>query len=295
MITIKRGSRGDSVRFAQERLIAHGWDVGAGDGVFGGKTDQAVRTFQDAHGLSPDGIVGDRTWELLEIERRANPTSSVLQEQRDWAKEILGMAIANGQAAPKYATGPHPVPLAAIYAAISDIGKREFPDGSNGGVDIDHIVSGYNKYHKIGQAAMPPWCCIAVSYWYGAAYGLGSTARHMDWSKHPFKTWQGSVYQLERWAKNEGLFSSRFAACPGAIFTMSRAGSGSDSSTSTRAGHTGLILALKEPGLVYTVEGNTGNRVACKVRKTSSLNGLIYPWLPPELRIKKLPPPTVVF
>ncbi len=36
------------------------------DGVFGKKTDEAVRRFQLIHGLTTDGIVGPKTWAALE-------------------------------------------------------------------------------------------------------------------------------------------------------------------------------------------------------------------------------------
>jgi peptidoglycan hydrolase-like protein with peptidoglycan-binding domain len=41
--------------------------VGAGaDGIFGQKTEAAVRAFPSAHGLDPDGIVGPKTWKALD-------------------------------------------------------------------------------------------------------------------------------------------------------------------------------------------------------------------------------------
>ncbi|APE20146.1 MULTISPECIES: peptidoglycan-binding domain-containing protein [Streptomyces] len=67
-------SQGDSdicVAGLQELVARFGltsWEQSGGnftDGVFGARTDSAVRRFQSNHGLAPDGIVGPRTWEKL--------------------------------------------------------------------------------------------------------------------------------------------------------------------------------------------------------------------------------------
>lgn len=66
--TVKRGSSGEDVVYVQTRLIELGYDLqpyGA-DGKFGAKTEQAVKEFQRANGLEPDGIVGKRTYQALD-------------------------------------------------------------------------------------------------------------------------------------------------------------------------------------------------------------------------------------
>lgn len=53
-----------AVRELQHLLRKHGFMVRV-DGVFGEKTDAAVKKFQEKHKLVEDGIVGRRTWEEL--------------------------------------------------------------------------------------------------------------------------------------------------------------------------------------------------------------------------------------
>lgn len=62
----KLGSRGAAVRSVQARLLARGWrSIGSVDGVFGPQTDKVVRAFQKEKRLTPDGVVGPRTWDAL--------------------------------------------------------------------------------------------------------------------------------------------------------------------------------------------------------------------------------------
>lgn len=62
----KRGSRGDGVRALQNALVERGYiPKGKVDGVFGPKTEIAVKQFQSAHRLLPDGIAGTLTLRTL--------------------------------------------------------------------------------------------------------------------------------------------------------------------------------------------------------------------------------------
>ena len=58
--TLRRGMTGELTRQVQAKV---GVDA---DGKFGAKTEAAVRAFQRAHGLVPDGIVGPKTWRVLD-------------------------------------------------------------------------------------------------------------------------------------------------------------------------------------------------------------------------------------
>jgi peptidoglycan hydrolase-like protein with peptidoglycan-binding domain len=62
---LRQGTRGEDVRWVQRRLQTHGFEPGPADGVFGPRTDAAVRAFQRARSLEADGIVGPHTRQAL--------------------------------------------------------------------------------------------------------------------------------------------------------------------------------------------------------------------------------------
>ena len=63
---LKRGSISNYVCIAQDDLNTLGLDTGGLDGIFGSKTERAVRDYQSRVGLSVDGIVGCNTWRALQ-------------------------------------------------------------------------------------------------------------------------------------------------------------------------------------------------------------------------------------
>ena len=65
MKTIRKGDKGEDVKTLQTALNAAGYDCGKVDGVFGKKTQAAVKAYQKAHSLTVDGICGRQTWASL--------------------------------------------------------------------------------------------------------------------------------------------------------------------------------------------------------------------------------------
>lgn len=59
--TLKLGSRGTAVLQLQQALIALGYDTKGADGKFGKGTEQAVKAYQQANGLTADGKAGVKT------------------------------------------------------------------------------------------------------------------------------------------------------------------------------------------------------------------------------------------
>ncbi|MGI1657383.1 MAG: glycosyl hydrolase family 18 protein [Desulfitobacterium sp.] len=65
MRILRRGSRGNDVSEVQARLSEQGYLPGPIDGIFGVRTEAAVKQFQRDRSLIPDGIVGPLTYNAL--------------------------------------------------------------------------------------------------------------------------------------------------------------------------------------------------------------------------------------
>lgn len=73
MIFYRRGSKGPEVKRIQTALQGRGYYRGPSDGDFGGGTEAAVKALQRADGLTPDGIVGEKTWKALITDEAISP------------------------------------------------------------------------------------------------------------------------------------------------------------------------------------------------------------------------------
>lgn len=65
--TLRKGDRNEYVRAWQTFLNLNGYDCGVNDGIYGQKTLNSVKAWQKNHGLTPDGIIGPKTWASLPI------------------------------------------------------------------------------------------------------------------------------------------------------------------------------------------------------------------------------------
>ncbi len=66
--TLRKGDAGPYVTLAQTELIQRGYDLGSygADGKFGAQTEKAVKQFQRDWDLKQDGVIGPKTWAMLE-------------------------------------------------------------------------------------------------------------------------------------------------------------------------------------------------------------------------------------
>lgn len=78
---VKQGSHMPTGEEIQTALTNAGLYKGKVDGVIGTDTNDAVREFQKASGLNPDGVVGSRTWDKLK-EYLVNDKASEMQNTK---------------------------------------------------------------------------------------------------------------------------------------------------------------------------------------------------------------------
>lgn len=95
--SLRRGSRGTAVKALQEDLILLGYLNGKADGIFGARTEAAVRQYQRRNRLGVDGIAGKQT--LSAVDAEVKRIETVLRT----ARSALGKPYVYGGTSP--ATG----------------------------------------------------------------------------------------------------------------------------------------------------------------------------------------------
>lgn len=111
--TLRRGSRGDMVVWAQQHLRGAGKRFLPVAGVFGPKTKRAVRSFQADQGLPITGVIDHRTWLRL---LQARPTRVA------WYRRAKRRADASGRRA-RAALAPAAPLSASLPARRNELGS----------------------------------------------------------------------------------------------------------------------------------------------------------------------------
>jgi peptidoglycan hydrolase-like protein with peptidoglycan-binding domain len=76
--TVRMGSTGLEVSLAQGNLMRAGFDKNmVVDGIFGPITRANTVAFQQANGLDPDGIIGPKTWDVLDPPEGLQPNPPI--------------------------------------------------------------------------------------------------------------------------------------------------------------------------------------------------------------------------
>ncbi len=215
----------DIVKTIQHRLNEVGCGPIEETGIFDvAKTKSAVKVFQarfpDASGrpLGIDGEVGSFTWGAM-----------------------FGAA-----SVPSSSSTSSPLVRAAIDFAVTQIGVRENPLGSNRGPEVDQ----YMRAVGLNPAGEFAWCVAFTHFCYlKAAESLGRANPHIKtagvldhWSK------AGRKPGVQRVTKTQAVADLGLVK-PGSLFIIDLGGG---------LGHSGMVLETAS-GRLVTIEGNTND------------------------------------
>jgi peptidoglycan hydrolase-like protein with peptidoglycan-binding domain len=123
---VRRGDTEHPVRTLQHLLRAHGENV-AVDGIFGPRTEAAVRAVQTSAGIPVDGVVGPQTWPVTIVQvRRGNRGEAVRGVQEEFQFRNLSGDPNQG------------VQIDGIFGPQTDEAVRGFQQAL--GITVDGIV-----------------------------------------------------------------------------------------------------------------------------------------------------------
>lgn len=234
---LKRPAPDKDVVTLQRLLSSNGYFVDRipSDGLFDDITHENVELFQLQH-LGPDG-------EPLLVD-------GIVGKSTWWALENP-----SGAAQRNHLTIATPSGLTQQRQHIIDVVHEEHskpvfevPDGSNRSTDIDRY---WGKTGVIGQ----PWCCAFVSWVLNDVLG-----EYPINGKHHL-----GVQKMWREARQLGF--EVHDPKPGDIFVQIKSGG---------KGHTGFVIGVSPDNqLIYTAEGNCGNRLKIGKRNINTIQHFI--------------------
>lgn len=119
------GTSGALVRQVQEKLAQLGYDVGNPDGIFGVRTYEAIRQFQQDNGLTVDGIAGSATLQRLGISVGSGTSGTGENSGSDYDEDqYLLASIIHGEARGE----PYEGQVAVGAVVLNRVDSPDFPD-----------------------------------------------------------------------------------------------------------------------------------------------------------------------
>ena len=138
-VLLREGDVGVAVSQLQQFLTIVGFAVGSVDGIFGLKTNDAVRQFQEDWDLEPDGVVGPNTVGIIEDVNYALPVAAVLDaDGRVMRPGARGEDVQQLQDLLDIA-GFHPGPTDGVYGAQTEAAVYALQEAI-GGLNVDGKV-----------------------------------------------------------------------------------------------------------------------------------------------------------
>lgn len=155
--TFHPGDRGDQIVAIQNALVRNGSDI-AVDGDYGTGTKEAVKAFQERHGLDVDGIVGAQTYEaLMGAAMPENVSSHFIEKKaiKNKGKENLLFPLVTADNAisvvqQALANKGYNLDVDGVFGVGTEQAVRKFQ--ADNGLDVDGVVGKATFYALTGEA-----------------------------------------------------------------------------------------------------------------------------------------------
>lgn len=144
-----------SVSELQSNLNTLGYDCGAVDGVFGSKTENAVKAFQKANGLTVDGVVGSATLAKVKEKLSELKVFETLRKAEGKYKTAYEWAFKNGITAEDTLSGFNPTKNCTRAEAVTFLwrmngkpvvkARNPFPDIDKKDYFYDAVIWAYEN------------------------------------------------------------------------------------------------------------------------------------------------------
>ncbi|MFY9223123.1 MAG: TIGR02594 family protein [Blastocatellia bacterium] len=178
---LREGSRGPAVAEMQQQLKQLGFNPGPADGVFGPRTEAAVKSFQQSRGITSDGVFGPQSRAAMSQPAVNNGSRPAMGN--GGVDGVRNNASTNGS--PSW-----------LNIARGEIGTKEIA----GSRDNQRIIEYHSTTGKFGDDEVP-WCASFVNWTLKEAgiKGTGSAMARsfLNWGK-PTEPKPGAVVVFSR-------------------------------------------------------------------------------------------------
>lgn len=128
---LQKGMRGDTVKQMQQQLsdLGYSFDSFGADGIFGKETENAVKEFQKAAGLSETGVFDETTWDA--VQKQINASADLAEKKLNELKPLRPF---------KDAFGTRVMTLGDSGAQVEELNKRLIALGYIGENELENVA-----------------------------------------------------------------------------------------------------------------------------------------------------------
>ena len=278
--TSKKGDKGAKVKKLQQALTLEGYFSGKIDGSFGDQTENAVKKFQKAKGLSQDGIAGSTTIKLLfgQDSPDNSSTSSKSNDSSDAAMKGIEKISDIGSAPAASKKGDKGTKVKKLQQALTLRGYFSGKIDSSFGQQTENAVKKSQKAKGLSQDGVAGSVTIKLLFGEDAADGGNSasdskkyTTEKLNWYKGGSTAipkgknftvkdvWSGKTFECHRWSGGDHLDAEPLTAEDTKIMKGIYGGSWSWSRRPILIKYGGHVYAASMNGMPHGTQTITDN------------------------------------